>query len=377
MLAGRLTRRGQQVVRGNGRQRVGAVQQLLQHQVHFLLRQIAVGAGGAILRSTDEGQTWAPLNSGTTADLYGVSYGDPNNVYAVGANGTILHSPDFGQTWTRQNSGTTATLYQVSGFSSGTFVVGANGTILRAPPSGQTWARQNSGTTADLLDVFADLRSTDGQLAVDKNGLAKAIFGGFARVDDGQILSPSWTGYNKSLKPYPYNLDQAKSLIEAAGATGKTINFVGEAGRWLKDKETIESIASFWRAAGLKVNVQIFDFAEWLNRLFDKENRPDVIYFSSSNELLDADRNLSAYYAPSGIGASNDDADLEKWLTQARTELNPAKRQALYNLATKRALDRAYFVFLLNMRDLYGTSKRLNWTPRQDSLLFVKTMSIR
>lgn len=231
---------------------------------------------------------------------------------------------------------------------------------------------------SDTTSITGDVRVRQAlNLAVDKNGLAKAIFGGFARVDDGQILSPSWTGYNKSLKPYPYNLNQARSLIQAAGATGKTINFVGEAGRWLKDKETIESIASFWRAAGLKVNVQIFDFGEYLNRLFDKESRPDAIYLTSSNELLDADRNLGAYYALSGVGASNDDPDVEKWITQARSELNPAKRQALYNAATKRVRDRAYFVFLLNIRDLYGTSERLRWTPRQDSLLFVNTMSLR
>jgi peptide/nickel transport system substrate-binding protein len=230
-----------------------------------------------------------------------------------------------------------------------------------------------SGTTS----VTGDARVRQAlNLAVDKNGLAKAIFGGFARIDDGQILSPSWTGYNKSLKPYGYNLNQAKALIQAAGANGKEINFAGEAGRWLKDKETIEAIASFWRAAGLKVNVQIYDFGEYLNRLFDKENRPDAIYLTSSNELLDADRNLGAYYAPSGVGASNDDQAVERWITQARTELNPAKRQALYNAATKRVRDRAYFVFLLNIRDLYGTSERLRWSPRQDSLLFVNTMSI-
>ena len=230
-----------------------------------------------------------------------------------------------------------------------------------------------SGSTS----VTSDVRVRQAlNLAVDKQGIAKALFGGFARVDDGQFLSPSWTGYNPGIKPYGYDVNRAKSLIQAADATGKTINFVGESGRWLKDKETIEAIASFWRAAGLKVNVQIFDFGEYLNRLFDKENRPDAIYLTSSNELLDADRSLSAYYASSGIGASNDDPDLEKWITQARSELNPVKRQALYRAATRRARDRAYFTFLVNIGDLYGTSRNLRWQPRQDSLLFVKTMSL-
>ncbi|HWO81610.1 ABC transporter substrate-binding protein [Gaiella sp.] len=213
-------------------------------------------------------------------------------------------------------------------------------------------------------------------LAVDKNGIAKALFGGFARVDDAQFLSPSWTGYNPTLRPFAYDVNRAKQLIDAAGASGKTINFVGESGRWLKDKETIEAVASFWRAIGLKVNVQIFDFGEYLNRLFDKANRPDAIYLTSSNELLDADRSLSAYYAPSGIGASNDDQALEKWITQARSEANTKKRDALYRQATKRARDQAYFTFLVNIADLYGTSKRLVWQPRQDSLLFLNTMAL-
>lgn len=231
-----------------------------------------------------------------------------------------------------------------------------------------------SGSTS----VTADPRVRQAlNYAVDKQGIAKELFGGFARVDDAQFLSPSWFGYNPALRPFAYNPALAKRLIEQAGAEGKTINFVGESGRWLKDKEVIEAVASFWRAAGLKVNVQIYDFGEYLNRLFDKENRPDAIYLTSSNELLDADRSLSAYYAPSGIGASNDDADLEKWITQARSESNVTKRKALYRAATKRARDRAYFAFLVNIRDLYGLSKRLQWQPRQDSLLFLKTMSLR
>lgn len=226
--------------------------------------------------------------------------------------------------------------------------------------------------------ITADVRVRQAlSYAVDKEGIAKALFGGFARVDDGQFLSPTWFGYNKALRPYPYDPDRARQLLKQAGASGKTIEFVGESGRWLKDKETIEAVAAAWRAVGLNVKVRIFDFGEYLNRLFDRKSRPDAIYLTSSNELLDADRSTSAYYASDGIGASNSDRDVLRWITQARSERNFAKRASLYAKATQRARDRAYFVFLVNIQDLYGTSKRLQWQPRQDSLLFLKTMSLK
>lgn len=212
--------------------------------------------------------------------------------------------------------------------------------------------------------------------AVDKDAIAEALFGGFAEVDNCQILSSSFFGYNDALQPYAYDPDKARQLIQEAGVEGQTLSIVGESGRWLKDKETIEAVAQFWRDAGLDVKVEIFDFDEYLNRLFDREKRPDAIYLTSSNELLDADRQLGAYYASDGIGASNEDAELLQWVTDARSETDTAGRQELYNQATQRACDDAYFGFLLNIQDLYGTSEELEWTPRQDSLLLVKTMSL-
>ena len=115
--------------------------------------------------------------------------------------------------------------------------------------------------------------------------------------------------------------------------------------------------------------------------MYDEYIRQEVVPFiwaqcQSRPPISTLGASLGAYYASSGVGASNDDPNVERWITQARSELNPAKRQALYNAATKRVRDRAYFTFLLNIRDLYGTSERLRWTPRQDSLLFVNTMSI-
>ncbi len=211
--------------------------------------------------------------------------------------------------------------------------------------------------------------------AVDKDALAESLYGGFAVVDDCQILSPSWTGYNDSLDPYPYDPEMARSLLAEAGAEGIEIELVGESGRWLKDRELIEAVGGYWDEVGVQTNVRIFEFDEYLNRLFG-EVRPDSVFVVSSNELQDADRNLSAYYDPDGTGASNSDPEMNEWLDAARNETDPAARQELYDQATARACDDAYFLFLLNIEDIYGMSENLVWEPRVDAKLLVKEMSV-
>ena len=213
-------------------------------------------------------------------------------------------------------------------------------------------------------------------LAVDKNAIADKLFLGYATVDAGQLLSPSAFGFDPRTKAYGYDVARAKQLIDQAGATGQTVNIVGESGRWLKDRELIESAAQFWRAIGLQVDVKFYAFPQYLNRLFDQKTRPDVIFVSSSNELYDADRPFTTYYEPSGIGASNTDQQLQKWIDSARTELNVNKRTALYHAAIRKARQQAYFVWLVNYQGLWGMSKNLSWQPRSDGFIFVNTMRL-
>ena len=211
--------------------------------------------------------------------------------------------------------------------------------------------------------------------AVDKQALASQLFGGLAKVDTCQILSPQMFGYNPSLQPYTYDLAKAKSLLQEAGVVGKQIELVGETGRWLKDAETIQAVANFWQEAGVKVKVSNYDFDTYLKYLFQQPNRPDAIYVSSSNELLDADRQYSNYYAEGGSGASNSDPQLKSLITEARTNVDEGARLQQYQQAGKLACDKAYFTFLLNNEDIYGMSKRLNWQPRVDAKLLVSGMS--
>lgn len=214
-------------------------------------------------------------------------------------------------------------------------------------------------------------------LAVDKQAIADSLFEGFAVIDNGQLLSPSILGHNPDLEPYPYDPEEAAKLIADAGVTGETITLVGESsGRWLLDAELVQAVAGYWEEAGLVVDLQLPEFGEYLDVLFADGNRADAIFVSSSNDLLDADRQLSSYYAPSGIGASNSNEQLQELVDSARAELDPDAREALYQEAVALAYDEAYFVWLINNEDIYGLSERLQWQPRVDSKVLIKEMTV-
>ncbi len=228
----------------------------------------------------------------------------------------------------------------------------------------------DDGITADL-NVRKALN-----LAVDKQAIADSLFGGYAVPDPGQLLSESILGFNPDLEPYPYDPEEATRLLEEAGANGQSIQLVGESGRWLKDRELLEAVAGYWTAVGLDVQLEILEFGAYLEVLFDRENRADSIYVSSSNDILDPDRQLATYYEAGGIGSSNSDEELAALIETGRTELDPAAREEAYRQAVQLAYDQAYFVWLVNNQDIYGLAENVQWQPRVDSKLLVSEMSV-
>ncbi|MGE8703093.1 MAG: ABC transporter substrate-binding protein [Achromobacter sp.] len=229
-----------------------------------------------------------------------------------------------------------------------------------------------------LKGLTADVRVRQAlNYAVDKEALANDLYGGYASVSHGQLLAPGWFGYDASIKPYPYDPKRATELLKAAGAHGKSIDLYAPSGRWLKDKELAETIAAYWEAAGLKVNFRVLAWAEYLDAL-NKNRVPTEAQISSShsNQLLDADRTLSAYYAEGGVAAANDNAELKKLIEDARQEADPAKRQALYSKALQIGRDQAYLVFLLDGGEIFGLSKRVEFSPRVDGLIPLKDFRV-
>jgi photosystem II stability/assembly factor-like uncharacterized protein len=114
---------------------------------------IDLPAGGAIVRTTDGGNTWQIVYFGGEA-LYGIDVTQDGVIYAVGDGGLIVQSPDGGQTWNEQQSGVSKPLYSIDFPSEAVgFAVGYQGIILRTGDNGTTWVQQTSGVTTTLFGV--------------------------------------------------------------------------------------------------------------------------------------------------------------------------------------------------------------------------------
>jgi hypothetical protein len=100
---------------------------------------IAVGLGGKIMRTTDGGVTWFPLQSGTTETLTKVTFSDPLDGFIVGSYGAFLRTSDGGSTWARLRKIPAVGLNAISfrGPDLG-IAVGNNGVILKTSKGGVT-----------------------------------------------------------------------------------------------------------------------------------------------------------------------------------------------------------------------------------------------
>lgn len=213
-------------------------------------------------------------------------------------------------------------------------------------------------------------------LAIDRQAMVDSLFAGYAQIAKGAHINPAATGFNASLDYYPYDPEAARALLKEAGLEGASITVVGESGRWLKDREQIEAVSAYWSEIGLNVTTDIQEFSMYLDSLMGNGPRPDAIFIANSNELLDADRELSFIYHKDGAAASNSDAEIAAKIDAGRIETDPVKRAALYGEVQQKAHDLNYTVPLFNLQDIYGMSERMEWAPRADAKLMISEMKV-
>ncbi|MCD4664347.1 MAG: hypothetical protein K8R68_03685, partial [Bacteroidales bacterium] len=133
------------------------------------------GNSGTILKTTNNGNDWIIQSSGTIEDLNTAYFININIGYVVGNTGTILKTSNGSNSWTIQSSGTNANLYSVffteANINTG-YAVGSAGTILKTLNGGATWFPLSSGTNEDLFSIyFPDENNSNTGYVVGNSGI--------------------------------------------------------------------------------------------------------------------------------------------------------------------------------------------------------------
>ncbi len=161
------------------------------------------GQDGTILNGMGSGTIWSLGSSGVTNNLYGVPLFGSRDI-AVGEGGLILRSTNNGANWYSQNSFTQRTIrsaeYSVNN-TSRIYCAGDSGSILKTTDYGIHWGFQNSGTDKDLFSVFFYLDDNTGYAAGNSGTILKTTDGG------GIITSVSGHSQTENI-PSGFILDQ-------------------------------------------------------------------------------------------------------------------------------------------------------------------------
>lgn len=116
----------------------------------------ACAGNGLVFKTTDGGDTWSPLITGTTYELYSIDFPVDDQVgFACGEMGTVLKTEDGGATWMVIDTGVTTDLFSVFFKDNSVgYAAGESGVVLRTSDGGATWTDVSpAAALSDFRDV--------------------------------------------------------------------------------------------------------------------------------------------------------------------------------------------------------------------------------
>jgi len=190
----------------------------------------------------------------------------------------------------------------------------------------------------------------------------KVLYGKGVRTI-GSVLPMKKDAYNNDIKPYPYDMEKAKNLLTEAGwvdsdgdgvldkvidgqKTKLELTYTYNAGNPLRETVGL-LIQQSYKQAGITVNIKPLDWSLYLDEL--KKHNCQLFYQGWVKQPRPDDEK-QIFHTSSSNGGSNymsfGNAQTDALIEQIRTELDVAKRNALYKQWQQITHEAVPYVFL-------------------------------
>ena len=217
--------------------------------------------------------------------------------------------------------------------------------------------------------------------AIDTPSILSQILAGEG-ILAAQLVNPIVNGHNPALKPYAYNPDEAKKLMDEAKAAGVPTNspleVILRAGRFARAEEATEALSNMINKVGFNSKVKIMDVAQ--ERAYGQvrpapPERGGLLFRYHGNEIGDSSASISSYYRCDGTLSTYCNPKVDEMDTKARV-LTGAERTKAYQEIWKVVYDDVAVIPMVHVGISYAFSKKLTWNPRIDGFILVKDVTL-
>ena len=212
-------------------------------------------------------------------------------------------------------------------------------------------------------------------LAIDNRTLIDTVLGG-GGVPVRAAVTPGLSAVPMELyNTFLYNPERSVELLKEAGyGPGElSIKLQGPSGRYPLDVETMEIIAAMLEAVGIKVEIQAMEWSAYESRVWTPNAIEGLALIGHANSLQDG------YHALQRARCGFEFAEKTGWCNKRFDELiklsavtvDPEKRSAYLSEAFHLLTDSRSIIFLFQLQNVIGVSKKVDWTPSPDEQLWM------
>lgn len=209
--------------------------------------------------------------------------------------------------------------------------------------------------------------------AVDKQALIDIVMGGHA-IENASVCTQTLFGATP-VDPFPYDVAKAKALLAEAGyPDGFETTMLGPVGRYTKDKEIQEAIAGMLSEVGIKINHVQPEWADFIKQWVAQAY--PVHYIGTGNQVMDCDQHLGYRIHGPRYGRYYQSDKVDALVEQELIEYDVEKRKAILAEIQQIVRDDAPWIFLFDLKDLYGMTARIDWSPRPDEMVWAYEIKV-
>ena len=213
------------------------------------------------------------------------------------------------------------------------------------------------------------------QYATDVDEIIEFLFDGNA-LKIAVPLAHGTFGVNEAIEPYPHDPERARALLAEAGyPDGVSFELDAPTGRYAQDQEVAEALVGQWSEVGIDVDLNINEWSVQLTKYRAGDQLADAHYMGWGTSTFDADDILFGGFANQPTKNNYHDPRVTELVNEARTTLDPDRRLELYAEVQEIVVDDLPWLILFQQVDLYGVRSDLDWEPRPDQKIEVRTVS--